>query len=78
MVVVVDVVVAEVVGGAEGGDADAPEREGADVLDLPSGDDERVCTVPPHEASSTASAAHATMAADVRARRVARRAGCTG
>lgn len=78
MVVVVGVVAEEVVGGAEGGDADAPGRAVADVLDLSSGDDERVRTAPPHEASSTASAAQATMATDMRARRVARRAGCTG
>ncbi|MHB1553623.1 MAG: hypothetical protein ACYCSX_11365 [Acidimicrobiales bacterium] len=76
-VVVVVVVVAVFAVDAGGVDADARGREVADALELLSGDDERACTAPPHEASRKASAAHPAMTTDVRARRGARRAGTT-
>jgi len=75
---VVVVVVGDLVAlDADGGDADAPGREVADVLELLSGDDERACSAPPHDASRRANAAHTVMTMGVRARRGARRAETT-
>jgi hypothetical protein len=64
--------------GADGGDADAPGRGIVDVLELPSEDDERACTAPPHDASSRAIAAHTVVTTGGRARRGARRPESTG